>query len=45
MKFNINYYFEKIEKQEIFYTLVQDKEDALEIFDASLELIDKKMLK
>ncbi len=41
MKFNINYYFEKIEKQEIFYTLVQDKEDALEIFDASLELIDK----
>lgn len=41
MKLEIDYYFEQIEKEEIFDKLAQNKKEALEIFNSSAELINK----
>ena len=41
MKFEINYYFEEIEKNELFGKLTQDKKSVMEIFDTSAELINE----
>ena len=41
MKFEIDYYFEKIEKDEIFCTLTDGKKEVMEIFNTSSEIIDK----
>lgn len=41
MKFEINYYFEEIEKNELFAKLIQDKNNVMEIFNSSEELIEK----
>ena len=41
MNFKINYYFEDIEKEEIFFKLTEGKEEAMEIFNSSSKLIDE----
>lgn len=41
MKFEINYYFEEIEKGELFDRLTQDKNEVMEIFDSSSAVIDE----
>jgi len=41
MKFEIDYYFEKIEKEEIFDRLIRDKKEVMEIFDSASKLIDE----
>ena len=41
MKFEIDYYFEEIEQNELFERLTQGKKDVMEIFDSSAELIDE----
>lgn len=41
MKLEIGYYFEEIEKDEVFFKLVQEKKEAMEIFDSSSNLIDE----
>ena len=41
MKFEINYYFEEIEKGELFDRITQGKKEVMEIFDSSAQLIDK----
>jgi len=41
MKFEIDYYFEKIEENEIFNKLTQEKSQVMQIFDSSSELIDE----
>ncbi len=40
MNFKIDYYFTKIEKDEIFYKLVTDKKEVMEIFEASSNFIN-----
>ncbi len=40
MNFKIDYYFKEIEKDEIFYKLINNKEEVLEIFDESYEFIE-----
>ena len=39
MKFNVDYYFEEVDKNEMFYVLVKDKKNVMEIFDASAKII------
>ena len=41
MRFEIDYYFEEIEKDELFGGLTQGKNSVMEIFDSSAELIDE----
>ena len=41
MKFEVDYYFEEVEQNEMFYGLTQGKKEVMEIFDSSSELIDK----
>ena len=41
MKFEIDYYFENIEKDEIFSQLTQEKNEVMQIFDSSSKLIDE----
>ena len=41
MKFEIDYYFDEIEKDELFYQLAKEKKEVMEIFDASSKLIDE----
>ena len=41
MNFKINYYFEQIEKEEIFFKLTEEKEEAMEIFNSSSKIIDE----
>lgn len=41
MKFEIDYYFEEIEQNEMFYKLTQGKKKVMEIFDSGSKLIDK----
>lgn len=41
MKFDMDYYFEGIEENELFYELTRGKNEAMEIFDSSAELINK----
>lgn len=41
MRFEIDYYFEEIEKDEVFDRLTQGKDSVMEIFDSSAELIDE----
>lgn len=41
MRFELDYYFEKIEDEEIFSRLTQGKSEVMEIFDSSSKLIDE----
>ena len=41
MNFEINYYFEKIEKDEIFFKLADGKKEVLEIFNSSSQIINE----
>lgn len=41
MKFEVDYYFEEIEKEEIFHKLIQNKQDVMEIFDLSFKLTNE----
>ncbi len=41
MKFEVDYYFEEIEQDEIFASLTKNKKDVMEIFDSSSKLIDE----
>lgn len=41
MKFEFDYYFDEISKDEIFAKLVQDKKEAIEILNSSSEIINK----
>lgn len=41
MRFEIDYYFEEIEKGEIFEKLTTGKKDVMEIFEASSKIIDE----
>lgn len=41
MKFNIDYYFEKIDQNEVFFKLTNGKKDVMEIFQASSKIIDE----
>jgi bifunctional UDP-N-acetylglucosamine pyrophosphorylase/glucosamine-1-phosphate N-acetyltransferase len=41
MKLDIDYYFEDIESNELFYRLTQGKKEAMQIFDCSSKLIDE----
>ncbi|MCI8779031.1 MAG: hypothetical protein HFI87_07790 [Bacilli bacterium] len=40
MNFKIDYYFTEIENDEIFYKLINNKKEVLEIFDASYKFIE-----
>lgn len=40
MDFKINFYFDNIEKSEIFYRIINDKNNVMEIFNESLKIID-----
>lgn len=40
MNFKIDYYFDEIEKNEIFYKLTNNKKEVLEIFDESFKFIE-----
>lgn len=41
MKFDIDYYFEEIDKNEMFYSLANNKTNIMEIFDESAKIIKK----
>ena len=40
MKFDINYYFEDINKDEIFYKMIENKDEVLQIFSEASKIID-----
>ena len=40
MNFNINYYFEDIQNNEVFNKLINNKNEVLEIFKESSKIID-----
>lgn len=41
MKFDINYYFEEIEENEMFYKLTKENKEVMEIFNSSSKIIDE----
>ena len=41
MKFDIDYYFEEIEENEMFFKLTNKKQNVMEIFDLSSKIIDE----